>query len=152
MKKSILSLCGALLCIVGAASAQRDMGWEILADVTFREEFIKDAGAYYLVPEFGRTPKFFEGKEITITGYMIPIDLLKRKYVLSRNPFAACFFCGQAGPETIIELRLKDDDKGKKPRYYKLDEYVTFRGKLQLNKRDINYCNYILNDAVEEPR
>ena len=63
--------------------------------------------------------------------------------VLSANSFANCFFCGNAGPETIMDIKMKT--KFKKP--LKQDDRVIFRGKLKLNATDLYYLNYILEDA-----
>lgn len=52
------------------------------------------------------------------------------------------FFCGGAGPETIVELELKSDKD-----YFLMDEVVTMKGILKLNADDIYKCNYILEKA-----
>ena len=63
-------------------------------------------------------------------------------YVLSKGPFASCFFCGAAGPETIVELSLKSKDKS-----FMMDEFATFKGYLKLNSDDIYRCVYIIEFA-----
>ncbi|MNL80290.1 hypothetical protein D3C87_2071030 [compost metagenome] len=55
---------------------------------------------------------------------------------------AACFFCGGAGPESIIELQFR-----KKKQRFRTDEVLTVRGKLALNANDVDHLNYILKDA-----
>ena len=86
-----------------------------------------------------------EGKAFYITGYMIPVDVDEDFYVLSRYPFANCFFCGGAGPESVIDLRFPD----KSERAYQTDERLTFKGTLRLNSDDVYQMNYILEGAVE---
>ena len=75
----------------------------------------------------------------------IPVDVDEDFYVLSRYPFANCFFCGGAGPESVIDLRFP----GKSERAYQTDERLTFRGKLRLNADDVYQMNYILDGAIE---
>lgn len=118
--------------------------WKMLSDVLFTEKYVESENASFLFPEFGSSVKRLEGQEIIITGYMFPLDVKKNFYVLSANAFANCFFCGRAGPESIIQLKLK-----KGHRKYVMDEKVTIKGVLKLNDNDVNYCNYILEEAVE---
>jgi hypothetical protein len=80
---------------------------------------------------------------VKITGFMIPLDGMGFSWVLSRNPNSSCFFCGGAGPETVIELRLKPAAMKK----YKLDERRTFKGKLKLNRENMDHLTYMLMEA-----
>lgn len=116
--------------------------WDTLAKVTFTEEYQDDVGAYILIPDFSDEIKSLEGKEISISGYVIPLDIENNDYVLSANPFAACFFCGQSGPESVMQLKLK------KKHQFNNDDYHTFKGMLKLNAEDIYSLNYILNEAT----
>jgi hypothetical protein len=83
-----------------------------------------------------------EGKEVYLKGYMLAIDPEEDIFILSRNPFASCFFCGNGGPESIVELKLKP----KQPNF-QMDQIVTIKGRLKLNRDDIYHCNYILEEA-----
>lgn len=125
---------------VGITSSTK-ITWETLAKVTFIEEYQDDVGAYILIPNFSEDVKNLEGKEVSISGYVIPLDIENNDYVLSANPFAACFFCGQSGPESVMQLRLA------KKHQFNNDDYHTFKGVLKLNAEDIYSLNYILNDA-----
>lgn len=116
--------------------------WEDLYDVKFEEKWLEEAQAYFQFPKFGESIEKLEDQQIEISGYVIPLDIDADLYVLSANPFAACFFCGGAGPETIMSLRLTTDH-----RRFKTDEYLTFTGILKLNQNDIYELNYILEDA-----
>ena len=55
------------------------------------------------------------------------------------------FFCGGAGPETVMEIYAKTPIKF-------TSEAVTIRGKLELNSDDVNRLIYSLTNAepVEE--
>ncbi len=122
--------------------SQAEITWKTLSDVTFTDKYSEEGEAYYYYPDFGPSVKALQGKEVFLKGFMLPIDPDKGIYILSRNPFASCFFCGNAGPETIVELKLL-------PGYPKfgLDQIVTMEGRLKLNRDDIYQCNYILQRA-----
>lgn len=121
-----------------------ELTWRTLTDVDFKDVYIDELDAYYWKPEFGPSVKALEGKEVYLTGYMIPVDYDEDFYVLSRYPFANCFFCGGAGPESVVDLRFPG-----KTRRYETDERLTFKGKFALNANDVYQMNYILEGAVE---
>jgi hypothetical protein len=125
--------------------AQKKITWEDLEDVEFVEKFVEAVDAYYLFPKFGPSLKALAGKKVSISGFMLVLDTSGDFYVLSKGPFASCFFCGMAGPETIIEVQFKN----KSHRKFKMDDKVTLTGTFRLNKDDIEHCNYILEMAEE---
>ncbi|MEN9348740.1 MAG: DUF3299 domain-containing protein [Flavobacteriales bacterium] len=122
-----------------------EVTWKTLADVQFKDVYVKELDAYYWKPTFGSSVKALENREIYITGYVIPVDYDANFYVVSRYPYANCFFCGGGGPESVVDLRFS----GKPPRAYKTDERLTFKGKLKLNGDDVYSMNYILLGATE---
>ncbi|MEM8886704.1 MAG: DUF3299 domain-containing protein [Bacteroidota bacterium] len=126
--------------------AQDTDPWDILADTEFSQQYFEEEQASFLAPTFGPLPKSFEGKPFTITGFLIPLDPGNEEYILSKYPYASCFFCGGAGPESVVELKFPE---GIVPRNYQLDEYISFKGTLILNSTDIFRMNFILEDAVE---
>jgi hypothetical protein len=121
-----------------------ELTWKMLTDVQYKDIYVDELDAYYWKPTFGASVKAMEGKDVFITGYMIPVDYDENFYVISRYPYANCFFCGGGGPESVVDLRLSG-----KHRIYKTDERLTFRGKLKLNADNIYEMNYILLGAVE---
>lgn len=116
--------------------------WETLRDVTFKKKWYAEEQVYMLYPTFGPSVQKLSGKEVVITGYVLPVDLDANLYVLSAFPYSACFFCGGAGPESVMTLDFK-----KSTRKFKTDERLTFKGKLKLNADDIYQMNYILEAA-----
>lgn len=140
MKKRVLLVLMAMGLSM-TAWAQANLTWKDLADVKFEPRFFKEYNMKLMAPVFGKVPKAQEGKEVAITGYIIPLDL--NIYALSQYPYAACFFCGGAGPETIIELQLKPEAVKR----YKMDQLMTFKGILRLNDSDIKHFNYIIEKA-----
>lgn len=124
------------------AVAPVKLTWETLRDVTFKKKWYPDEAVYMLYPTFGPAVQKLKGKEVSITGYVLPIDLDANLYVLSAFPYSACFFCGGAGPESVMALKFK-----KNPRKFKTDERLTFKGTLSLNADDIYQMNYVLDRA-----
>lgn len=133
----------AILSSSFSAFAQLKLTWDDLAEVSYDRKWSDDVDAYFWFPEFDDKIKAMEGKEVQITGYLIPFDETNGSYVLSANPFAACFFCGNAGPESVMGLELRKE--GLK---FDTDEFLTFRGSLRLNAENIYEMNYILEGAV----
>ena len=125
--------------------AQTKLTWDIMSDVEYENKYFEEYGASYLSPTFGKGPTALNGKQVLITGYFIPLDAANQAFILSKNPYASCYFCGNAGPETIVELWILP----KKIRRYQMDERLTFKGKLYLNQDDVNHFNYALIDAEE---
>lgn len=114
--------------------------WKALSSVSYtisEDEY----GELYL-PEFSKNAKELEGKVVTVPGYIIPFDgMFKPEHVIvSSLPLASCFFCGSGGPETVMEVYLKD------PIEY-TEALVAFKGKLKLNGSDYEKLMYILEDA-----
>lgn len=126
--------------------AQTRITWQTLADVEFTDKYSEVVDAFYYYPDFGPQVKALAGKKVYIRGHMLTVAEEKGIYILSRNPFAACFFCGNAGPESIIELKMQPGH----PKF-KMDQIVTIQGVLRLNQDDLNTCNYLLEDAEVYP-
>ena len=118
------------------------LSWEVLRDVTFKKKWYAEESVYMLYPTFGANIQKLNGKAVELTGYVLPVDLESNIYVLSAFPYSACFFCGGAGPESVVSLKFKKSDKK-----FKTDERHTFRGTLKLNADNIYELNYILADA-----
>lgn len=119
--------------------AQYKLSWDDLYQVTFKKG---EDGR--LIPTFSEELKIFDGEEVYLSGYLIPIDLSNNTYVISAFPNASCFFCGGAGPESVMELQL-----AKANRNYRTDEWKRFKGRLCLNKDDENHLHYLLEEAEE---
>ncbi|MCG8387171.1 MAG: DUF3299 domain-containing protein [Cytophagales bacterium] len=131
-----------LLFLATPGMSQIEITWKTLTDVRFTDKYSEEEEAYYYYPHFGSSVKALEGKEVFLTGYMLTIEPKMGIYILSRNPFAACFFCGKGGPESIVELKLKPGHSK-----FKMDQVVTIKGKFKLNQDDLYQCNYILEEA-----
>lgn len=122
--------------------AQEKIDWKLLADVRFEDKYYEEVDAYLYYPTFGESVTSMEGKEVYIQGFIFPFEGPNPFFILSQNPYSSCFFCGAAGPESVVELWPVDDF----PRF-NMDDIVTIKGTLKLNSDDIDYCNYILENA-----
>ncbi|MBK9640648.1 MAG: hypothetical protein IPO72_04970 [Saprospiraceae bacterium] len=118
--------------------------WPIIGKVAYKKEYDELLGIKVDKPVFSPEVKALEGKEIYLKGYIIPTDGYKshKEFVFSAFPYSSCFFCGQAGPETVLEVAAK------KPIQY-TSEPIEIRGKLRLNKTDVNRLMYQLYEVEE---
>lgn len=119
-------------------------GWDTFGDVTFKRTYFPEANAHFLVPQFDAEIKAKEGKMLTLTGYVMPIEVGdERVIILSRYPYSQCFFCGAAGPESVAEIRLREAAERFVP-----DTRITVKGYLRLNAADVNHLNFQLYKAI----
>lgn len=115
--------------------------WKTLSKLEY-EKSSDEYGEIYL-PKFVADIKALEGKEIELSGYIIPFDGMfsPDHLIISSLPVASCFFCGGAGPETVAEVYLKETVK------YTAKKVIV-KGKLVLNSSDVDQLMYILKDAT----
>ncbi|WP_028298125.1 hypothetical protein [Olivibacter sitiensis] len=144
MNKCLLSLFLILPYLALAQPPAKKVSWDVLENIQFDKKFVKEYDSYAMFPKFTPAVKNLEGQIVEIEGFTIPLELSTKWVALSVNPNSSCFFCGAAGPASVMTVRFKN---GKKQ--YEVDDYKRFRGKLKLNSKDINEFYYILEDAVE---
>jgi len=120
-----------LFLYAGSSMAQSDLSWDILSDVTFDEQYLEESDTYWLIPSFGDFIKLYEQQQVSIEGYLIVIDIDENFFVLSKYR-----------PDSIVELQLDQKLRG-----VQTDQKVRVRGRLSLNKSDIEHFNYILTQA-----
>ncbi|MGB0521734.1 MAG: DUF3299 domain-containing protein [Flammeovirgaceae bacterium] len=144
-RKILLGLCLPLLfAFTQNDSDSYPLTWDLLKKhVSFTEKYNKSVDLVLLYPTFSEEIKKMDGKKAHLKGYMIESDPAAGIYVLSRYPMAQCYFCGGAGPESIVEVQLKSKSKR-----YRTDQLATITGVFELNAVDIEHCNYMLKDAV----
>jgi|SRR5690554_1598218 len=115
--------------------------WGLLGKIKYNNKPHQDYPDGVMYPQVNAELKAKKGKKITISGFIIPID--NENYALSKNVFAQCFFCGQAGPETIMGIEFKD-----LKRRLKTDQYVTLEGTFRYNETDIEDWIYHIENAI----
>jgi hypothetical protein len=142
MKNALLIAFLFTAVIAVGQTTLKDNTWKTLSKITFKKEFDEVLGLKIDVPVFGKEVKALEGKEVTVKGYIIPTDGYKSQteFVFSAFPYNMCFFCGGAGPETVMEI------SSKQPIQY-TSEPVYLKGILRLNGADVNRLIYALDKA-----
>jgi len=120
--------------------AQDSDPWKVLREVKWDHFYDEALGFDVSRPVFGEAIRKLEGKEITIKGYIVPVDTDGDYMVLSALPFNNCFFCGNAGPETVMEIDLRKNKK-------LINKYVTLKGRLDLNNEDYLSLIYRLKNV-----
>jgi len=121
--------------------------WKTLSKITYKKEYDEFLGFKIDKPVFAQSVQDLEDKEVEVKGYIIPVEGYKShsEFIFSAYPYNLCFFCGGAGPETVMEV------ESTVPVEYTAEQ-VTLKGTLKLNPDDINRLMYLLIDArpVEE--
>ena len=137
-----LLLFGLLFIGANALTAQDTNLWKTLSKITYEKKYDELLGFKVDVPVFADQIKDLEGKIVEVSGYIVPVEGYKShtEFVFSAYPYNMCFFCGGAGPETVMEVTSTEPVK------YNTDR-VKLRGKLLLNSDDINRLMYVLVDA-----
>lgn len=122
--------------------AQEESVWKKLSKITYKQEYNELFGFKVDIPVFSNQIKEMEGKTIEVKGYIIPIEGYKshKEFMFSAFPYNMCFFCGGAGPETVMEVYASE------PIEYSAEQ-IRIKGKLTLNADDINRMMYILDDV-----
>ncbi len=151
MKKTALFLIASLAILCTAAfnhahAQQAPKGknvWNTLGKITYKKQYDEVMGFKIDVPVFSPEVKDLAGKEVTIKGYIIPVEGYKshKEFVFSAFPYNMCFFCGGAGPETVMEISAAEPIKY-------TTEPITIKGKLALNDSDINRLIYAMTEVV----
>jgi len=122
--------------------SQQEITWHDLSKIKFTKKYFKEYDDYFMYPEFLPSVKALESKKITIKGYFLDLGIGNDTYVLSKGPMSSCYFCGQGGPETAIELQFTNSSN------FKTDAIVAVTGILKLNQNDVDHFNYILTDCT----
>jgi hypothetical protein len=113
--------------------------WKLLRSLKYES---KENGIYQ--PFFSPAIQSLDGKKVTLEGFMIVIQHERKPkyFMISFFPVNSCFFCGAAGPETVVEVFSE------KPVTY-TDDPIVMSGVLRLNAKDENKMFYILEKAEQ---
>lgn len=149
MKINILATLALLFCgvltaqIPGQSTAGAAYYWKVLSKVTTKGQFNAETGEVNYVPVFSKYVKDLKGKEVILTGYILPVEAkIEGSLTISAFPFSSCYFCGGAGPETVVILIPKF------PIIHRPNKPVVVKGRLKLNEPyDPQHLYYTLLDA-----
>ncbi len=125
-------------------TAQVENIWKTLGKITFKKEYDEMMGFKVDVPVFSADVKALEGTEVTVKGYIIPVEDYggQTEFVFSAFPYNMCFFCGGAGPETVMKVTAAEAIPY-------TAEAITIRGVLSLNDTDRNELMYALTQVIK---
>ena len=126
--------------LVETSIANDTLTWKMLGDIKYTRKKHATYGEVEF-PQVNMKLKTMQKKTVYMSGFIVPID--NKSYALSKNVFAACFFCGKSGPETIAGIKFK----GTTPKL-KTDTYVTLKGTFRYNETDVEDWIYHIEDAV----
>lgn len=121
-----------------------DVKWPQLARVDYYEVAGEDDFSSIFYPIFSDSLLWLDSCRISLSGYAIPLEEtgLDTLLVLSAFPYTQCFFCGNAGPESVVEVWLKD-----KTGRIDMDKRITVQGRLHLNDEDPEHLQYQIHEA-----
>lgn len=121
--------------------------WKTLLKLPMEVKYDDRIDDIVFAPKFTPEIRKYEGKEIEIKGYILPHDITKLNpkdngsmFIFSAYPAATCFFCGGAGPESVMEVYPSQAIPFQKT-------VVTLKGKLELNETDYLKLAYKLTNA-----
>lgn len=127
------------------SGTQESNFWHTLAEVHFVSE--KDSRGYTVEkPVFSQNLRSYHGRQVKLKGYLIPLSESggKGNFMLSALPFNVCYFCGAAGPETVVEVQSTQD-------FTFTTKRIQLQGTLHLNDTDPDHHIYILKTATLLP-
>ncbi|MBV6645695.1 MAG: hypothetical protein KI790_09615 [Cyclobacteriaceae bacterium] len=117
-------------------------GWDLLSSVDLVRRYDSFFDQEVDVPVFSEGLKRHDGQTLSLEGFVIPLQKSEEQafFILSRFPYQSCFFCGAAGPETVVEVYSKELVSLR-------DERVKVTGTLKLNASDPLHLYYLLKDC-----
>ncbi|RNC90153.1 MAG: hypothetical protein ED555_12050 [Allomuricauda sp.] len=136
----------ALLIILLVCSptivAQTTLYWSDLeGGISWKERIEKTAYPSFQEATFSDKLTSLEGKKVSLVGFLLVMGGGQSVYLLSKNPMASCFFCGNGGMETVSEISFAQ------PPSFAMDDLISVTGILRLNMNDPTRCYYLLDEA-----
>ncbi|WP_417887065.1 hypothetical protein [Zunongwangia sp.] len=116
------------------------LSWQLLANIDYVEEKTEDYPGGVLNPIINFQLKNLKNHYIEISGYVVPMD--ENSYALSSNVMSACFFCGMAGPESVMGIQFKNDTP-----LLKTDQYISLVGIFSYNDTNPEDWIYHIKDG-----
>jgi hypothetical protein len=131
--------------IAGSSLAAQDrLNWSALETIEFTEVYDESMASWIQVPQWSDIQRnTWDGKVMKITGYAIVLDPVENIYAISAYPFSSCFFCGAAGPESVMELEFLN------PIDLVTDQVITVIGTLDLNTSPEHLPITLINAKLE---
>jgi len=133
------------LAYISATLIQTKDIWLTLSLVTFESSYDPEFMMEVKKPKVSASVEKLDGTEIEVEGYIIPLtgQVTQSHFMLSKFPQSTCFFCGKAGPESAMQVFMKDNKKVKIS-----ERKVRVKGRLIVNPKDITSLLYTLENGV----
>ncbi|MEO0571651.1 MAG: DUF3299 domain-containing protein [Bacteroidota bacterium] len=139
MKRLVLFIC---LLLSTGITAQTALDWsDFESGISWKKGTEGSTFPGFLEADFSDRLEGLEGKEVSLIGFLIVLDGAQSVYMLSKNPMAECFFCGNGGPETISQITFKEQNS------FQMDDLISVTGILRLNRKDPTRCYYLIEQA-----
>lgn len=140
MKNAFLVILTLFVC----SGLKAQSTWGQLSLIRFELNEDPYGGLDYKPGKFTEMIQALDGTEIELPGFIVPLEGKKKQKHLffSLYPFANCFFCGNAGPETVIEVQMDGDT------YLEYtDEQIKLRGIFRFVPGDMESVMFKLEQA-----
>jgi len=134
--KNLLFISLVCLSSITSMKAQQVLSWDLLA-VPYTTT---PDGLYQ--PQFPTWLDGYKNQEVVLQGYLVPVDVQTKQYALSRYAFSSCFFCGNAAPNTVVELVFKNQ-----PDHLITYQFVVIKGTIVFNEKDPYRLFFIIQQA-----
>lgn len=138
MKIKLIAILFFFTFLSNSAFSQKKITWQNVVEIYAKEFRLTEKNPTSTINKTTMSLEDIVNKKVKIVGYFLDLDPDGKWFILSKNPFASCFFCGKAGPETILELlgfknpkkKFKSDDMvevtGEFNTIYDLEDKVSF--------------------------
>ena len=106
MKRFFLVSALVVVSMAGFSQSKTEI-WSLLAKTKFEPKYFENLKEYIFYPNFPPDVKALDGKEVSIEGFYVPFGSEEENFIiLSKVPQSQCFFCGGAGPESVVEVKF----------------------------------------------
>lgn len=145
-KINLLGIAGVIFLFSAALpfTQGKDL-WMTLGMVTFKSTYDPELLMETKIPKISPAIEKIDGTVIEVEGYIIPLtgQVTQSHFMLSKFPQSTCFFCGKAGPETAMQVFMKENKKVKIT-----ERKVKVKGTLLVNPKDASSLLYTLENAI----
>ncbi|NBB89014.1 MAG: DUF3299 domain-containing protein [Bacteroidetes bacterium] len=142
MVRRVFFLIMMLWCLEGLSAQQN--AWSLLMLTETEKQFDPTLGMEIDVPNIHPAAKKLDGEQVQLEGFIIPLKGKKDQshFMFSAFPINMCYFCGRAGPESVIEVFMKDGNT-----LPFTEKKIWLQGTLRINEKDPQSNLYTLNYA-----
>lgn len=148
MKRYLQRFLILSIILLSGLQIQAQNTWVTLSKVTYKKQFDEMMGMEVKTPEYSEDIIALQGKTVDVEGYIIPLkgERAQSHFMFSAYPYAMCYFCGGAGPETVMQVFMEGEEK-----IEYTSKKIKLKGKLTMSYGDVNNMMYTLSKAELQP-